>query len=531
MHSSAQASSYSHPSCSRNGLNGRGKTKTNINCISSDYTIKRTTTTVITTTTSNWKTSSFRERMRSRRSRRRRRRNDDLISLNHGIARSLDQDHHQRKEFDVVTLGNMCVDVFHRVDKIPTKDVLKTREYLDYLLIRTREMRELDAIDLEVGGNTNFLIAASRLGLRAMSLGAIGEDFYGEFMKDVLIQERVRFQSYEEKEISVTTTTTTTNENTLVCFVLVDGAGSHAFCSSYDLGPWPLLADKYKLGSEVKEKLRKSKALFLNGFAFDELPPNDVVEAADIIHKHDGAVFFDPGPRAFTFHETDLRKKALISLIKRTDVVLATAEELAALVEHPNPNEELLQNPRSLAYTLFNHPEYNELGNLEWIVVKLGPDGAVLFSKNDQSIDNIRIKSPQVTLGDTVGCGDSAASAIVLGFLEMKKLKKTTATTTTSATTTTTTSATTSATDMQLSAKATLALATAVGAATASRTGAGRNVATKALAEKLLQIEKKKKNENDESGMSTSSSETIASCEYSEALQMLKRYSYNHSSS
>ena len=30
---------------------------------------------------------------------------------------------------------------------------------------------------------------------------------------------------------------------TLLCFVLTDGAGGHAFCSRYDLGPWPLLAE------------------------------------------------------------------------------------------------------------------------------------------------------------------------------------------------------------------------------------------------------------------------------------------------
>ena len=29
---------------------------------------------------------------------------------------------------------------------------------------------------------------------------------------------------------------------TLICFVLIDPAGRHSFCSRYDFGPWPLLA-------------------------------------------------------------------------------------------------------------------------------------------------------------------------------------------------------------------------------------------------------------------------------------------------
>ena len=53
---------------------------------------------------------------------------------------------------------------------------------------------------------------------------------------------------------------------------------------------------------------------------------------------------------------------------------------------------------------------------------KLGPDGAILFSKNDMDIDSTKVVSPKVEVGDTVGCGDSAASAIVMGFLEYKKL-------------------------------------------------------------------------------------------------------------
>ncbi|CAL6269906.1 unnamed protein product [Bathycoccus prasinos] len=432
-----------------------------------------------------------------------------VTSFSSVSANKVDDD--ESKDIDVVTLGNMCVDVFHSVESLPEdKNELKTMETLNDLLTRTEKMKAMRCEELEVGGNTNFLIAARRLGLKAVSLGQIGNDFYGTFMKDVLREERVGFRSYEEKQNSSTSSSapSTSESRTLVCFVLVDGSGSHAFCSSYDLGPWPLLAEKYKLGADVKAALRKSKAMFVNGFAFDELAPNDVVDAADIIHKHDGT----------------LRKKALISLIKRTDVVLATAEELAALVEHPNPNEELLQNPRTLAYSLFNHPQFEGSGNLEWIVVKLGPDGAILFSKNDMDIDSTKVGSPTIDVGDTVGCGDSAASAIVMGFLEYKKLMSTKSDSgkdssngsgsdnngSRSSSNSNSTTMTTTKEAKQLSAKATLALATAVGAATASRTGAGRNVATKQLAQDLL--------------IAQGGEERKGACEYSEALRMLKRY-------
>jgi hypothetical protein len=39
---------------------------------------------------------------------------------------------------------------------------------------------------LQVGGNCNFMVAASRLGLATASVGHIGTDIYGSFMDEVL---------------------------------------------------------------------------------------------------------------------------------------------------------------------------------------------------------------------------------------------------------------------------------------------------------------------------------------------------------
>lgn len=38
---------------------------------------------------------------------------------------------------------------------------------------------------------------------------------------------------------------------TLLCFVLVGPASSHAFCSRYDFGPWPLLEGVTSLPPDV----------------------------------------------------------------------------------------------------------------------------------------------------------------------------------------------------------------------------------------------------------------------------------------
>lgn len=42
-------------------------------------------------------------------------------------------------------------------------------------------------------------------------------------------------------------------DKTLLCFVLVDPHGKHAFCSRYDFGPWPLLAGVSTLPGHVTQ--------------------------------------------------------------------------------------------------------------------------------------------------------------------------------------------------------------------------------------------------------------------------------------
>ena len=80
---------------------------------------------------------------------------------------------------------------------------------------------------------------------------------------------------------------------------------------------------------------------------------------------------------------------------------------------------------------------------------------SVLVCANSIMIYNL-LSTSQVEVQDTVGCGDSFASAIVLGFINGH------------------------------STTSTLALANAVGAATATRRGAGRNVADAPLVRRLL---------------------------------------------
>ena len=127
--------------------------------------------------------------------------------------------------------------------------------------------------------------------------------------------------------------------NTLLCFVLVDPQGQHVFTSRYDFGPWPLLKDVKSISNHALDTIRNAKALMVNGFLFDELPPTAVAHACKVAHEAGTLVIFDAGPRAhLLLSETEEeRKRALLNILEVSDAVLCTLEEAQAITGADDP--------------------------------------------------------------------------------------------------------------------------------------------------------------------------------------------------
>lgn len=118
-----------------------------------------------------------------------------------------------RKLYDLVTLSNLCVDIVVPTPKLPPADEPSRKALLHQL---TANPPSEDA--WEVGGNTNTLIAASRLGLHVASIGHIGNDIYGAFLANVLKSEGVdRIVPFRGH--SPDSTTTTIDNGVMIVFV------------------------------------------------------------------------------------------------------------------------------------------------------------------------------------------------------------------------------------------------------------------------------------------------------------------------
>ncbi|KAK9814389.1 hypothetical protein WJX72_005061 [[Myrmecia] bisecta] len=240
------------------------------------------------------------------------------------------------------------------------------------------------------------MIAAARLGMKVASVANIGDDQYGQFLREVLWEEGV-YHLYPlaphafREEL----------KRTLLCFVLIGPEAQHGFCSRYDFGPWPLLPGVDSLTPATCKVLEDTHALFLNGFIFDELPARVVLEAVMHARRAGAAVFFDAGPRCWTLLQGQ-RRAALDAILDVTDVVLMTQEEAQAVTGEADPE--------AAAAHILNRPH----SQTRWCVVKMGGEGAVLCSCHPS--ENFRQHALKVDVKDTVGCGDSFAAAVVLGY-------------------------------------------------------------------------------------------------------------------
>lgn len=336
------------------------------------------------------------------------------------------------KPFDVVHLGNLCLDII-----VPVADLPPSHPGIRADLLEQLTAKPPSAVSWEVGGASNFMITAARLGQRVACLGQLGDDVYGTFFRSTMVEEGI-------ETLPPLTYEAAAEFATLLCFVLVDPQSRHAFTSRYDFGPWPLLDGVTTLRPDVLQVLSETRALMLNGFVLDELPGPMVIQAAAATRAAGGAVFFDPGPRSWTLLEGE-RRVALDAILDLADIVLMTQEEAEAVTGHSDPEaaaEWVLARPASAT---------------AWVIVKLGSEGAVLCARG--AVSPIRIDGLKVPVVDTVGCGDSFAAAIALGYTRGQ------------------------------STDATLALANAVGAATAMSRGAGRGVASADTVMSLLRAQ------------------------------------------
>ncbi|KAH9602775.1 hypothetical protein KSS87_023062 [Heliosperma pusillum] len=337
------------------------------------------------------------------------------------------------KNVDIATLGNLCVDIVLNVPHLPPKLKPEREAYMLNLASSPPDKQYWEA-----GGQCNTAIAAARLGLQCTTIGHVGSEIYGQFLRDVLREEGISFVEMVDDPDAIRNASEA--YNTLLCWVLVDPLQRHGFCSRADFSEDPAFNWIKDLTRNVKLAIKQSRILVINGYGFDDHTPGFIASALKYAVQVGTSVFFDPGPKGKSLSAgTPDEQMALNELLKMSDVVLLTSDEAESLTGIRNPilaGQELLKNGL----------------RCKWVIIKLGSKGSVLITMSGISC----APSYEVKVIDTVGCGDSFVAAVAFGFVH------------------------------RLPSTNTLAIANAVGAATATGCGAGRNVACLAKTTQLI---------------------------------------------
>ena len=264
---------------------------------------------------------------------------------------------------DVVTVGDSVVDIVIPVPRFPRGN---------------EDTVPGERMERQLGGASNFLVQASRLGLDVGIIDCVGDDDNGRFYRETLRSEGVDVSRVYERE----------GVPTAHCIVLVDAKGNHAYIGFQG-------ATKHLEPEEIDpEFIRGSKALYLSGYALADSPIRGaVLRALDVASDARVSVYFDPSPVLSRIPEEALR-----SVISASEVILLNEREI-----------ELITGTADYEVAA---GKLLKLGPGA-IIMKQGPKGCVVFDRSGS--ENIRGFPVEVV--DTTGAGDAFNASFVFGRL------------------------------------------------------------------------------------------------------------------
>lgn len=263
----------------------------------------------------------------------------------------------------VVVLGDLVVDYTLAVERLP---------------INAGEHQRIELMDPSPGGAANTLIMGVRLGIPMHSVGVVGQDDAGQWLR----------QALETQKINVDAVVSSADLRTAVVYCLVAPDGQHVFLGQQG-GEFP-----QALSNLWMQAVSGASALFFDGWNYRGGYREISVQAATYAYQHDIPVFFDVGPDYAHFDSAWVRE-----VLTHTHTLLATEDELIGLMASGDSVEDAAQ--RAI-----------EQG-VRRVIVKQGAQGAWLASSE------VRIHHPSypVEVRDATGAGDAFAAAVIYAHL------------------------------------------------------------------------------------------------------------------
>lgn len=231
------------------------------------------------------------------------------------------------------------------------------------------------------GAPANVAVGVAKLGGQASFVGMVGNDLFGDYV----------IQTLDSYHVNTDSVFKTDQARTQVVFVNNDENGERSFIFYLDKG-----ADQFLNTDLICETIFDSKyVLHLGSISLIEEPTKSAVKSAIKMAKQKGLyISFDPNIRMSMWESEEKAKSEIVDLLKFTDILKISEEELEFITGEKNINKAL-----------------ESLGEFDigLILVTFGADGSGYYYNNKFSI----VKGIKVNAVDTTGAGDAFMSAIL----------------------------------------------------------------------------------------------------------------------
>jgi 5-dehydro-2-deoxygluconokinase len=290
---------------------------------------------------------------------------------------------------------------------------------------------EVESFNAYVGGSpTNICVGAHRLGLRTALLTAVGDDLVGDFVFNFLNREGIAFEFSPRKA----------GRRTSAFMLAIQPPDKFPIVPYRDN-----CADLELTIADVRRApVAASRALLVTGSGLSRQPSRDATMfAAETARASGGRVVLDLDVRAELWPDMRAYAAGVRSILPLTDVVIGTAEEVAAAttrdgaetahavetaataaIESPESpqSSELPQSPESPdspdafgGALATNVRELLSAGSAGALVVKRGARSTVVCLRDGERIEAATFP---VEVLNVLGAGDAFAGGFLYGYLK-----------------------------------------------------------------------------------------------------------------
>ena len=236
------------------------------------------------------------------------------------------------------------------------------------------------------GAPANVLACLAKLGKKTGFIGKVGDDEFGRFLQQVLI----------DKGISTKGLVLSKEESTTLAFVHLQSDGERSFSFYRNPG-----ADTMLRAEEIKETMFDTQIFHFGSLSLTKEPARSATLAAlQYAKKKKSLISYDPNLRPHLWPNLDEARTQILSVIDQADIVKVSGEELKFLTD----SEDIKDGSERL---------YQEYG-LRMLLVTLGKDGCY-YRLGDFCG---QVPGFKVNTIDTTGAGDAFLGGILFQIFQ-----------------------------------------------------------------------------------------------------------------